>query len=194
MLAYMMFEPDLLDMVRDETSPAFRGGDSKSPDIKYLDERCPKLNSIWNETVRLSASSSSVRYVTEDTIVGGKILRKGNRVVIPNRQLHFDENVFGGKVHEFKSTRFIDNEGLIRSGSWRPFGGGSTMCPGRFIAKQAVIAFVAMMLQCFDVEPAGKQSFPRLEEGNPDLGIMSTKGGDDLLIRLQLRQKIAEPS
>ena len=167
---------------------AFADGDGITPSIKYLEEECPRLNGIWDETVRMAAYSSSVRYVAEDTVVGGKILRKGNRVMVPNRQLHFDENVFGDKVREFKSTRFIDNDTIIRTGSWRPFGGGVTMCPGRFIAKQAVVTFIAMMLQRFDIEPASKQNFPRLEEGNPVLGIMSTKDGDDLLIRLTTKQ------
>ena len=183
----MIFHPELLQTIREETKPAFVGENFQTPDIKYLEEKCPRLNGVWDETVRLSAYSSSVRYVTEDTIIGGKILRKGNRVMIPNRQLHFDENVFGDRVREFNSTRFIENDALIRSGSWRPFGGGATMCPGRFIAKHSTIAFVAMMLQRFDVEPAVKQSFPRLEEGNPVLGIMSTKDGDDLSIRLKIR-------
>lgn len=172
----MIFEPDLLHVIREETTPAFPNGDSQSPDVKYLDEKCPRLNGIWDETVRLSAYSSSVRYITEDTIVGGKILRKGNRVMIPNRQLHFDENVFGDKVREFKPTRFINNDNLIRSGSWRPFGGGSTMCLGRFIAKQAVITLVAMMLQRFHVEPAGKQNFPKTGRGKPGPGYNVNQG------------------
>jgi cytochrome P450 len=192
MLAYMIFEPDLLHVIREETTLAFLNGDSQSPDVKYLDEKCPRLNDIWDEIVRLSAYSSSMRYIIEDTIVDDKILRKGNRVMIFNWQLHFDENVFGDKVREFKPTRFINNDNLIRSGSWRPFEGGFTMCLGRFIAKQVVITLVAMMLQRFHVEPADKQNFPRLEEGNPVLGIMSIKDEDDLSIRLTLRQKMAK--
>lgn len=192
MLAYMIFEPDLLHVIREETTLAFLNGDSQSPDVKYLDEKCPRLNDIWDEIVRLSAYSSSMRYIIEDTIVDDKILRKGNRVMIFNWQLHFDENVFGDKVREFKPTRFINNDNLIRSGSWRPFEGGFTMCLGWFIAKQVVITLVAMMLQRFHVEPADKQNFPRLEEGNPVLGIMSIKDEDDLSIRLTLRQKMAK--
>jgi cytochrome P450 len=84
MLAYMIFEPDLLHVIREETTLAFLNGDSQSPDVKYLDEKCPRLNDIWDEIVRLSAYSSSMRYIIEDTIVDDKILRKGNRVMIFN--------------------------------------------------------------------------------------------------------------
>lgn len=188
MLAYMLSEPELFHIIREETRPVFQDGEFQSSNIRYLEENCPRLNGIWDETMRLSAYSSSVRYVIKDTIIGGKLLRQGNRVMIPNRQLHFDEKVFGKNVHDFNSTRFLDNDGLIRSGSWRPFGGGSTICPGRFIAKQSAITFIAMMLQRFDIEPAGKEKFPRIEEGNPVLGIMSTKGGDDISVKLSLRK------
>lgn len=185
MLTNMLFEPGLFQIVRDETKSCFIDG---KPDMKQLEEGCPRLNGIWDETIRLSAYSSSVRYITDDTPIGGKILRKGNRVMIPNRQLHFNESVFGDRVTEFVSTRFVNNSALTRSMSWRPFGGGATMCPGRFIAKEAVTAFVAMTVQRFDIELAEQQNFPRLEDGNPVLGIMSSKGGDDLLIRLIPRE------
>lgn len=186
MLTNMLFEPGLFQIVKDETKACFVDG---KPDMKQLDENCPRLNGIWDETIRLSAYSSSVRYITDDTLIGGKILRKGNRVMIPNRQLHFNESVFGDRVKDFVSTRFVNNPGLTRNMSWRPFGGGVTMCPGRFIAKEAVTAFVAMIVQRFDIELAGRQEFPRLEDGNPVLGIMSSKGGDDLLIRLTPREQ-----
>ena len=184
MLSYMLFEPELIGIVREETRGSFTHGE---PDVKYLEEKCPRLNGIWDEVLRLSAYSSSVRYITEDTIIGGKMLRKGNRIMIPNRQLHFDEKVFGDRVKDFKSARFLDNDVLTRSLSWRPFGGGTTLCPGRFIAKKSVIAFVAMLLYRFDIALLGEQRFPRFEEGNPVLGIMSSKKGDDLSIQLTAR-------
>lgn len=31
------------------------------------------------ETLRMATSAASFRFITEDTIVGGKVLRKGNR-------------------------------------------------------------------------------------------------------------------
>ena len=188
MLANMLFEPGLFQIVRDETKACFVDG---KPDMKRLEANCPRLNGIWDETIRLSAYSSSVRYITDDTLIGGKLLRKGNRVMIPNRQLHFNERVFGDRVQDFVSTRFVNNPDLTRNMSWRPFGGGTTMCPGRFIAKEAVTAFVAMIVQRFDIKLAGQQEFPRLEDGNPVLGIMSSKGGDDLLIRLTPRSEVS---
>ncbi|KAK0727675.1 cytochrome P450, partial [Lasiosphaeria miniovina] len=37
-------------------------------------------------------------------------------------------------------------------GHWYPYGGGSTHCPGRFFAKQELIAALAVLLMNFDVE------------------------------------------
>lgn len=62
------------------------------------------------------------------------------------------------------------------------------MCPGRFVAKQAVVSFVAMALNRFDMELAEPQSFPVAEEGNPVLGIMANK--TDLKVRLSRRAAV----
>ena len=159
-----------------------------SIDGDYIMNACPRLKGIWQETVRLTAFSSSIRYITEDTLIGGRILRKGNRVVIPYRQLHFDTGVFGPDVAEFQSERFIKQPSLTRHPSWRPFGGGSTQCPGRFVAEQAAVVFVAIVLHRFDITLAPPtQSFPLPEEGNPVLGLMDPKKGCDLQVRLHSR-------
>lgn len=181
----MIWQPGLLDIVREETKVAFVTGEI---DVEYIVNSCPRFKSIWDETIRLTAFSSSVRYITEDTVIGGKILRKGNRVVIPYRQLHFDESVFGKSVSEFQSERFIKDPGLTRHASWRPFGGGATQCPGRFVAKQSVMTFVALVLHRFEIEKSpASQGFPVAEEGNPVLGLMDPKEGSDLVIKLTRR-------
>lgn len=181
----MLWQPELLHIVREETRVAFS---TDEIDVDHIVNSCPRFKGIWDETIRLTAFSSSVRYITEDTVIGGKILRKGNRVVIPYRQLHFDESVFGKSVSEFQSDRFIKEPGLTRHASWRPFGGGSTQCPGRFVAKQSVMTFVALVLHRFEIEiyPAS-QGFPLAEEGNPVLGLMDLKEGSDLKIKLTRR-------
>ncbi|KAL9128014.1 MAG: hypothetical protein Q9217_003208, partial [Psora testacea] len=128
MLAYIIHHPELIGIVRGETEPAFK--DSTRPEFHFLNNACPQLAAIWNETIRMTAYSASVRHLTEDTVIGGKTLRKGNRVMIPYRQLHFNEEVFGKGIKLFDPERFIKDESLHRSTSWRPFGGGITQCPG----------------------------------------------------------------
>lgn len=138
----------------------------------------------------MSAYSASVRFITADTVIGGKVLRKGNRLMVPYRQLHFDESIFGDDIQDFSPERFINKTNLTRSDNWRPFGGGTTMCPGRYVAKRSVLIFVAMLFHRFDVEMAGHQPMPAAEEGKPVLGIMSVKEGEDLKVRLTPRKQV----
>lgn len=130
MLAYIIYQPELIDIIRTETEAAF--SHDGYVDFHYLNDSCPQFGAIWSETIRMTAYSASVRHLTEDTIIGGKTLRKSNRVMIPYRQLHFNEDVFGKDVNDFDPKRFLKDDSLQRSPSWRPFGGGITMCPGRF--------------------------------------------------------------
>lgn len=44
---------------------------------------------------------------------------------------------------------------LARSKSFRPFGGGTTYCPGRFVARQEVYMFVVVVLHRFRIEVMG---------------------------------------
>lgn len=184
MLAYIINEPTLMPLIRSETAKAFS---DDTLDVHYLTKACPLLNSIWLETLRHASASASVRFVTQDTTINGKIFRKGSRLMMPYRQLHFDKAVFGEDVREFKPTRFLDQEYLARSPSWRPFGGGKTLCPGRYVAQQTVLTFVAMTLWEFDIKLEGGQEFPRADVGKPVLGVMGPL--DDVVIRIQQRQK-----
>ena len=184
MLAYILHNPTLIPLIRTEIAPAFN---SNTIDLHYLTSSCPQLKSIWLETLRLSSASASVRFITQDTFIDGKLLRRGNRLMIPYRQLHFNESVFGDDVNSFDPMRFANKEHLTRSASWRPFGGGQTLCPGRFVAQQTILSFVAMILHNFDFDLAFPQEFPRADEGRPVLGIMGSL--DDVAIRISRREK-----
>ena len=121
----------------------------------------------------------------------------------PFRQLHFYENVFGKDAQEFKFKRFMgaENAGLTKGKNYRPFGGGTTYCPGKFVAKQEVFMFVAVVLARFDIAtittaPGNidklkidggdkkRQVFPRLDHMKPSLGVMGPVAGDDLLLHV----------
>ena len=104
----------------------------------------------------------------------------------PFRQLHFDEGIFGADAQRFVPERFIRDEGLVRSKGFRPFGGGTTHCPGRFVAKQEVFMFVAVVLHRFEVRLApGEQAFPVLERKKPSLGVMDPVEGDDVVVEVR---------
>lgn len=132
----------------------------------------------------------SVRNVLEPFIVGGKYLRAGTKVLVPYRQLHFDEKAFGANAASFDEERFLANKELSRSPSFRPFGGGTTYCPGRFLAKNEVLTFVALVLVRFEISLAedksdSKVSFPQIEDGKPCLGIIGPRDGWDTLLSVR---------
>ena len=183
-LAYVIRSPELVDSLRREFEGAFADG---SLNVEYLMESCPLFDGVWLESLRHSSYSASVRSITQDLALGGKVIRKGNRLMIPYRQLHFDESVFGPNVKDFSPQRFLGNPKLQSSALWRPWGGGQTMCPGRFVAKRSVAIFVALTLKQFDLEVLEGQNFPLGEEGKPVLGIMTIKG-DDLKVRVKRRK------
>ena len=115
-------------------------------------------------------------------------------MLVPCRQLHFDTAIFGSDAASFSPERFLKRKELGRSLSFRPFGGGTTYCPGRFLAQREVYVFVALFVMRFDVMIAGEgvgkgfeSAFPKIEEMKPCLGIMGPAEGEDVKVVVQRR-------
>jgi cytochrome P450 len=100
----------------------------------------PLLTSTIQETLRYATSTASSRMVMEDTMLGGYALRAGQQVVCLTRAVHLDE-----ELHEnpnvFDPTRYMD-QSKVRVKDGRnipnhtiPFGGGVSMCEGRYVAN-----------------------------------------------------------
>ena len=186
LLTYLLYNPQHIDAIRAETSSAFQGDTLVDP--RYLQEQCPHLDAVWYETLRMASNSASVRPVQKDTVIGGKTLRKGSRILVPYRLLHFDERVFGAEIDAFKPERFLGKaKALTQCSSWRPFGGGKTMCTGRYVAKNTVTAFVSVLVRRFDISLVGNPSIPEADLGRPVLGIMAPKDAQHLVVTIAPR-------
>jgi hypothetical protein len=107
LLAHLVFEPVLQENIRQEVLSAVRGD---SFDETHLREQCPRLESLFNEMLRLTVSSSLARVVTETTIVGGKTLKAGNKTMVIMAQILLIGNGANGRVvaHEGASLRPAD--------------------------------------------------------------------------------------
>lgn len=190
-LTYLLYDSTLLALIRDETSHAFTTTGELS--MTFLLDSCVRLNRLFDEVLRMTNSSSSVRSVVSDTVIGDFVLRPGAKVLIPYLQLHFDEATFGANAQEFDSERFFKQKNLHKSPGYRPFGGGSTYFPGRLIARQEVVAFVAYVMKRFELEVSNAErdctpnTFPRLEENKPCLGVMRPVHGNDLIVSIRRR-------
>ncbi|KAF2136434.1 uncharacterized protein K452DRAFT_237538 [Aplosporella prunicola CBS 121167] len=188
--SYLLFNPGLLESIREETTPAFKDG---RLDSSYLANECPLLDSVWSEVLRLVNGAMSVRKVVTSTKVSGKILESGNTVMIPFRQLHYNTNVWGSACFDFDPERFIREPKLQSHPSYRPFGGGISYCPGKSLAKSEVCGFVASLLQRFDIslftrpgEPP--QVFPKLDDTRPSTGTTGPMDDMDLVFDLVPRR------
>lgn len=166
-VTYLLHDEALLRLVREEIKPAFDSPTAR-PNMSYLLEKCPRLASLHDEVLRLTVDPIAVRVATEEVTISGKVLQPGRKLLAPFRQMHLNPEVYGPDAAAFDPMRFANNPKLQRSTSWRPFGGGNTHCPGRFIARREVYMFVAILLFRFDLKlapgPGGqKQKFPVLD-------------------------------
>ena len=189
-LSYILFSPGRIDQIRAETAASIMP--NGSIDVPRLTASSPHLNSIWNEVLRFTLSSTAVRTVLQPTPIGGKILKPGHRVMSPFRQLHFNEKVIGDNVKTCDLDRFFRKGSLARDPSFRPFGGGSTLCPGRFIACQEAFLFVTLFLHRFEVEivptndaAKGARIFPKLDTKKPTTAVMGPQPGEDVIFRIK---------
>ncbi|KAF2875750.1 cytochrome P450 [Massariosphaeria phaeospora] len=164
-----------------------------STDFATQLQNCPNLVAVYHESLRVTSASTSVRIVTKEARVGPFQLRKGARMIIPYRQMLLDEDTYGAKADEFNYKRFINDPGLSRSPYYKPFGGGTSLCPGRALAQKEILTFVALAIGKFRARRTcganGKRDgVPRINTRTPCIGIMSPEEGHDV------RVVITEPS
>ena len=198
LVGHTIYEPSLVSTIRNEIGPAIKAG---KLDINYLveDQNCPMLNAAFNETLRYTNASASGRVVLSPTNIGGKTLYPGAKVYMPYRQSHFSDEVFGSNMFEFDPQRFVSNKELAKSPAYRPFGGGTQYCSGRFLARREVVGFLAFILDQFDIglrntsgddaPESGMQHFPRMDINKQNIGVISPVPGDDIILSIKPRKK-----
>jgi cytochrome P450 len=79
LIAHLVHNPPLLDQIRQEVLPAVEG---RTINETYLLEQCPKLDSLFNEILQLTVSSSLARVIIQPTVVVGKLLKPGNKLMV----------------------------------------------------------------------------------------------------------------
>ena len=188
-----VFEPHL-----GSGSPAL--ADSLRADVM---QNMPCLQSVLEETLRLGIGSLTVRVAQEHcTLALGKDkqtavrVRKGDQVVLSPSFSHFDPEMYPDPAL-FRWNRFTrpDNRTspvarrkqgrrVPPSVALMPFGGGASMCPGRFLAMAEIKMLVATVLLRWDVELTtamdgdtfafGVTGIPSLQQvGRGGLGMLS---------------------
>jgi cytochrome P450 len=129
-------------------------------DVNYIKTSCPIFVSTFQEVFRFHGINNSIRMVLEDHMLDGQyLLKKGSTVMIPTPVQHSIEPVWGPDVAKFNHKRFVRAPGSKRPNpvAFRGFGGGTTLCPGRFFATCEILAFTALAILQLEIQPLGGQ-------------------------------------
>ncbi|KAM7197411.1 putative cytochrome p450 protein [Rhypophila sp. PSN 637] len=174
-------ERGLLNVVRGELEGVLtttqleeeeQGGKKKRRVLLSLDkvkngQSCPTLMAVFKESLRVGSDNYSTRLVKTDTVLAGKyFLKKGSIIQIAGGVLHADTKTWGDDAATFNPGRFLPNKDEKKNGNgvhpaaFRAFGGGKTLCPGRHFATNEILAFVAILVLRFDLEPCAAERDP----------------------------------
>ena len=182
-LYHVFSDPALLAELRAELDSfvTTKAGDGDTKRLLTFDfstakQRCSLLTCIFQETLRRHSTGTAVRSVTQDTLLANKyLLKKGAVLQMPAAAIHTDPAVWGADMHEFRPRRW---EGKAPPGSFRGFGGGTSLCPGRHFAMSEILIMVCLMALRYDVRPAGGGAWKEMEQvdSNMTTAISGPKG------------------
>lgn len=168
-LAHIYNDSTLLRQIRGELDHVVRKTTTAEGRIQLdLDmpairaQKCPLFTSTFREVLRYVGASRGIMVVHEDVWIESHqeryLLRKGAQVQIAATAIHADPEIWGVDAATFDPGRFLPETALrgkdkVHPAAHRTFGGGSTLCPGRHLATDEVLALAAMFLTSFDMEP-----------------------------------------
>ena len=144
-------------------------------DVDGLVKSCPFFKAAFFESMRLYTAGTSYKKVlqnvtlsesAEDAALFGKPkpqtyhITAGNYLVIPHATMQMDPRLWEDPS-KFKPERFLvtDEKDPLKAhadmGHLNAFGGGSTICKGRYFAEREILVFVAGILTVWDFSPVG---------------------------------------
>ena len=123
--------------------------------------------------------------------------------MIPLRINHQDSKIYGERIDEFVPDRFLNDfmkmdssNGQAADGtsmgkiapsikSMKPFGGGVTLCPGRHLAVNEIVVFIATALRRFDIQLVEGQTEARIDTSYSATGTYPPDRNVSVRIRLR---------
>ncbi|PGH29750.1 hypothetical protein GX50_07504 [[Emmonsia] crescens] len=193
MVYHVFSDPVVLDECRTEVEQLVQLDDNgvQTIDLAKIKSSCPILFSTWQETLRYMHIGVIARVVVEDTMLDKYLLKKGASVLTATSVQHSDKTVWGPTVSYFDHRRFVSQPGEKRKNpaAFRPFGGGTNLCPGRHFVTAQILSLVALLLLRFDLKPEtknGKWMEPRTEMS---ITASMPTPKDEMLVKLVPRGK-----
>lgn len=179
-LAYVLAHPQARAELRAEIDPvlAAAAGACGREQLRQM----PRLDSAVSEALRLVTGSLTMRQVLRPISLrlesGEWQLRAGDRVCIAPAVHHRDPELFP-EPEVYRHDRFVGGPQFMKRGkkigfALMPYGGGVSMCPGRFLAHEDVKHLVARMLHRFDAELLGP--LPPVDPRRVGLGVLPPRG------------------
>ncbi|PVH84582.1 cytochrome P450 [Cadophora sp. DSE1049] len=185
MLLHIISSPKLLSAIQEEITPFAKFSPDTEQlklDIDSLMKQCPLLKATFFETMRFYTSGVSYKKVlqdvtltesAEDAATFGKPIpqtyhiAKGNFLVIPHAVMQMDPRIWDQPT-EFNPHRFLvpdetsPDKMRAEMGHLHSFGGGTSVCKGRFFAEREVLIFTAGLLVTWNFSPVdgGKWKIP----------------------------------
>ncbi|KAM5370153.1 hypothetical protein ACJA88_010223 [Fusarium oxysporum] len=189
LISWSLFElyqdPVLLSQIREQITPFvkivqpkndFGGAVWIPPQVQKLDleglvTKCPLLQGVYLETLRLYGGGWSARYLKEDVILKGKedsfVLKKGTFAHIVNDLHHSDPRSFtDAKVWQvgryLEDT--VDKKG-VKTQRAEPYtvrasDGTLTMCDDSEFTLRKVLMYISVFISLYELEPAGSERWP----------------------------------
>lgn len=208
LLIHLMKNQEAMKALREEIDDVIKlSGQEVKPGGELLNLtrdmllKTPVLDSAVEETLRLTAAPILIRAALVDMnlkMADGREygIRKGDRVALfPYLGVHMDPEVHP-EPHVFKYNRFLNADGSKKVDFYKngkrvkyfsmPWGAGTTICPGRFLAVNELKQFVFLMLTYFEFELLNPQEdIPPTDQKRWGFGTMQPI--HDIQFRYRLR-------
>jgi cytochrome P450 len=177
-LLEMLSNPGLVPEVRVELESVGYPALQPSEYVTVIPSKVPLLRSIYFESLRVHINAVNFREVLEhtDLVTEGHTwkLEKGGVVTLAGTVLQEDEELHP-QPKQFQPKRFMDKDlgggGENAAKYMKPFGGGTSYCPGRVFAEKQIIGFLAAVVMRYDMKIVTKDYvIPR----NSDLEFVTT--------------------
>ena len=182
-LFYLLQDTNAIEAIRQEIDtnlPVFSLNDEEENGTSAREwtpeqlNSCVYLESAVNETLRLAGAPMITRKCSQKTEL---VLNDGRSLIVqPNETVawfaavtHRDPKLFP-EPEKFIFDRFLHKNAETILG-FMPFGGGKSMCPGRFFAKNEIKICVALLLRFFEYKLLEIKTVPKQKAQRVGFGV-----------------------
>jgi sterol 14-demethylase len=152
-MAYILNDKERYARVRAEIDEHFK--DQPNADGQFDESNLKFLDCCFKESLRLKATGAEFRVCLQDHKIetqGKKYqVKKGETLYNSSYFMHHNADIYHD-VEAFVPERWEDSKYLrsLPQYSFTPFGAGSHVCAGRFLATREIFIFIALLFRDFD--------------------------------------------